>query len=171
MTDLAKFDYQLVVDTLVKLGNQLNKPSYRFLKGDVVAMAIEKATGGLLEYVDAEGYDSVDTVTGEKYELKSVANMFSAKGTIIGRVSLANTNKETFEKTFDYLLCIQSDPEKFAIAQLTWEECYANHDSISGQFNLKKGVQVQRWISHNQTKVRNLKPVTINLKQILRSVL
>ena len=74
---LQSYDYQPVVDMLVKLGNQLNRPNYRFLKGDVIAMAIEKATHGRLKYEDAVGYDSVDKVNGLKYEIKSVTKAFS----------------------------------------------------------------------------------------------
>ena len=125
MSFLNDVNYQQVVDTLNKLGNQLNKPAYRFLKGEIIALALEKATGGRLEYVDEEGYDNIDIETGLKYELKSTFSMF-ADDTITGRVSLSNTNKDSFKKTFDYLLCIQTDPKNFAIAQLTWDECNNN---------------------------------------------
>ena len=122
MNFLEDVDYQPVVDALVRLGDQLNKPAYRFLKGETIALALEKVTQGRLKYVDEEGYDSIDVVTGKKFELKSVFSMFSKKDTITGRVSVANTNKETLEETFDYLLCIQTNPKKFAIAQLDWNE-------------------------------------------------
>ncbi len=103
MSFLKTVNYQPVVDMLDRLGNQLNKPSYRFLKGEVIGLALEKATNGRLLYVDEEGYDSIDTITGVKYELKSTFSMFSNKDTITGRVSLSNTNKGSFNKTFDFL--------------------------------------------------------------------
>ena len=165
-------NYQSVVDSLVKTGGQLNQPSYRFLKGDLIALAIEKATEGRLRYVDKEGYDSVDLQTGVKYELKSVANMFSAKGTISGRVSLANTNKKEFKNTFDYLLCIQSDPKKFAICCLTWEECFNNSTKLDGQFNLDKGVVVSNWICEvGDTKIPDLEQVDLNIRGLFEKVL
>ena len=120
MSFLKDVDYQPVVDCLIKLGKQLDKPSYRFLKGEVIALAIEKATGGRLKYVDDEGFDSIDIETDEKYEFKSAGSMFSFKQEkITGRVSISNTNKPELIKTFDYLLCIQTIPDRFAIAQLT----------------------------------------------------
>jgi hypothetical protein len=162
-----------MVDTLVRLGNQLNKPSYRFLKGDLIALSLEKCTEGRLLYVDEEGYDSVDVETGVKYELKSVANMFSAKNTISGRVSLANTNKSEFKQTFDYLLCIQTDPKKFAIAQLTWKECYDNCVKLDGQFNLNKHVPVSNWICETgDTYVKpDLNMVKLNPRDLFKEVL
>ena len=171
MNFLEDVDYQPVVDALVRLGDQLNKPAYRFLKGETIALALEKVTQGRLKYVDEEGYDSIDVVTGKKFELKSVFSMFSEKDTITGRVSVANTNKETLEETFDYLLCIQTNPKKFAIAQLDWNECKDNIKSISGQFNLTKGVPVKKWICKNSTVFNDLPPATLEVRKMLESVL
>jgi hypothetical protein len=171
MSFLIGINYQPVVDTLVKLGNQLNKPSYRFLKGEVIALALEKATGGRLQYVDEEGYDSIDLQTGTKYELKSIAEVFDSNGDIKGRVSLANTNKDTFNRTFDYLLCIQTDPARFAIGQLTWDECNNNYETKSGQFNLKRGVPVSTWICKDSTTHNPLSPVKLDVRKLLESVL
>lgn len=167
---LKGVDYQPVVDALVRLGNQLNKPAYRFLKGETIGLALEKVTDGRLKYVDEEGYDSIDTETGKKYELKSVFNMFSKKDTITGRVSVANTNKETLEKTFDYLLCIQTNPKEFAIAQLEWDECENNIESISGQFNLIRGVPVKEWICKDATIFNDLPPAKLEVRKMLESV-
>ena len=171
MSFLKDVDYQPVVDCLVKLGGQLNKPSYRFLKGEVLALSLEKVTGGRLKYVDQEGYDSIDLETNTKYEFKSVADMFSPKNTITGRVSLQNTNKSTFNQSFDYLLCIQSAPHRFAIAQLTWDECNKNLETKSGQFNLKPGLPVVNWICKDSTVVNNLQPITLDVRKLLESIL
>ena len=76
MNFLEDVDYQPVVDALVRLGDQLNKPAYRFLKGETIALALEKVTQGRLKYVDEEGYDSIDVVTGKKFE--SLNLMFEA---------------------------------------------------------------------------------------------
>jgi hypothetical protein len=171
MSFLKDVNYQPVVDCLTKLGNQLNKPAYRFLKGEVIALALEKATDGRLKYVDQEGYDGVDMETGIKYEYKSTADMFSAADTVTGRVSISNTNKDTMTQTFDYLLCIQSTPAKFAIAQLTWEECYNNYEVKNGQFNLVKGLPVTNWICKNSTVVQDLQPVKLEVRKLLESIL
>ena len=171
MSFLKKIDYQPVVDCLVKLGNQLNKPSYRFLKGEVIALALEKVTDGRLQYVDEEGYDSVDLETGTKYEFKSTADMFTGD-TITGRVSLSNTNKDTFAKTFDFLLCVQTTPSKFSISQMTWDECNKNHNKNSkGQFNLNKGIKVTNWICKDSTTVKACSPVTLDVRKLLESIL
>ncbi len=173
MSFLETIDYQPVVDCLTKLGKQLGKPSYRFLKGEVVALALEKATGGRLKYVDEEGYDSIDLNTGMKYEFKSTANMFSSSfDKITGRVSISNTNKDSLSQTFDYLLCVQSTPAKFAIAQLSWDECSKNHNKVkNGQFNLNYGLPVTHWICKNSTSVNKFNPVKLDVRKLLESVL
>jgi hypothetical protein len=173
MSFLDTIDYQPVVDCLTKLGKQLDKPSYRFLKGEIVALALEKVTAGRLKYVDEEGYDSIDIETGFKYEFKSTANMFSSSfDKITGRVSISNTNKDTLSQTFDYLLCIQSTPSKFAIAQLSWHECSTNYNKEKiGQFNLNYGLPVNHWICKNSTIVNTFKPVKLDVRKLLESVL
>ena len=171
MIFLKTVNYQPMVDTLDRLGNQLNKPSYRFLKGEVIGLALEKITAGRIQYVDEEGYDSVDTVTGIKYELKSTASMFSLKDTITGRVSLSNTNKGIFSRTFDFLLCIQTNPKNFAIAQLSWDECSANHKIKDGQVDLLKGIPVTNWICKDKTQFNNLPLSKIEVRKLLESIL
>ena len=173
MSFLKSVDYQPVVDCLSKLGKQLDKPSYRFLKGEIIALSLEKATGGRLKYVDSEGYDSIDLENDAKYEFKSTANMFSFKeNKITGRVSISNTNKDAFVQTFDYLLCIQSSPAKFAIAQLTWDECNKNHNKTkNGQFNLNYGLPVTEWICKDSTRAYSLQPVKLEVRKLLESIL
>jgi len=171
MNFLRTVNYQSMVDTLDRLGNQLNKPSYRFLKGEVIGLALEKATKGRVLYVDEEGYDSIDTVTGIKYELKSTASMFSSKDTITGRVSLSNTNKGVFSKTFDFLLCIQTDPQRFAIAELSWDDCNKNHKIKDGQVDLIKGIPVTNWICKDSTQFNNLPLTKIEVRKLLESII
>lgn len=172
--NLSSYDYQCVVDMLVKLGDQLNTKNYRFLKGDVIAMAIEKATNGQLKYEDAVGYDSVDQIDGIKYEIKSVHKAFSKKDKISGKINLSNTYKvenPKFEKTFDYLLVVQSDPKNFAIAIFDWETCKKNSYFMSGQFNLKTGLSVKNWVCKDNTEFRYLEPVKLNIRKLLETVL
>lgn len=171
MSFLKSIDYQPIVDMLDRLGNQLNKPSYRFLKGEIIGLALEKASNGRILYVDEEGYDSIDIVTGIKYELKSTASMFSSNDTITGRVSLSNTNKGTFTRTFDFLLCIQTNPMDFAIAQLSWDECNKNHQIKDGQVDLTKGIAVTDWICKDNTKFNNLPLARIDVRKLLESIL
>lgn len=171
MSFLQNTNYQPVVDALSRLGDQLNKPSLRFLKGEVIALALEQASNGRLKYVDKEGYDCVDTVTGDKYELKSVANMFS-DDKVTGRVSVSNSKKSTLNQTFDYLLCIQSDPTKFAVAQLTWNEVSPNLVPSGGQFNLQKGVPINTWICQpGTTNYQKLPQTQLNIRKLLESVI
>ena len=170
MDFLTAIDYQPVVDALVRLGDQLNRPSYRFLKGEIVALALQKVTDNRLRYVDEEGYDSIDLETGLKYELKSTFNMFS-NDKISGRVTLSNTNKDTFNSTFDHLLCIQTDPTRFAIAQLSFDECLQNCETSNGQFNLKRGVQVTKWICKDRTKFNDLPLTKLEVRRLLENVL
>jgi hypothetical protein len=171
MSFLQGIDYQPTVDALIKLADQLNTPSRRFLKGELVTIALEEVTNGRLKFVDKEGYDCIDTVTNEKYEVKSVADMFKGDK-ITGRVSVSNSKKATLEKTFDYLLCVQSDPNKFAIAQLTWDEVEPNLVNKGGQFDLAKDIPVNTWITKvGDTEYRDLPPVKLDVRKLLESVL
>lgn len=167
--DLSQYDYQFLADTMNKIGNQFNKPAYRFLKGECIGYAMEKVTGGRLRYVDQEGYDSIDDVTGLKYEYKSTYSMFE-NDLVTGRVTLANTNKGAFARTFDYLLCIQTNPNAIAIAQLTWDECNSNHKTVSGQFNLTHKVPVTNWVCKNNTTNKNLPLVDIKFDKMWESI-
>lgn len=171
---MSSYDYQCVVDMLIKLGDQLNKKNYRFLKGDLIAMALEKATNGRLKYEDAIGYDSVDQIDGTKYEIKSVYRAFSKKNKISGKINLSNTYKvenPKFEKTFDYLLVVQSNPKDFAIAAFDWKTCKTNSYFMSGQFNLKTGIDVQKWVCKNNTKFTYMEPVKLDIRKLLETVL
>ena len=172
--DLSEYDYQCVVDMLTRLGNQLNKPNYRFLKGDVIAYAIEKATDGRLRYEDATGYDSIDQITGLKYEIKSVTKAFSKTNQISGKINLCNTYKTRnpkFTKTFDYLLCVQSDPKTFSIAEFDWETCNNNKYFMDGQFNLNRKLLVQKWICKDKTIVNNIAEVRLDIRKMLENLL
>lgn len=169
--DLSHFDYQCIVDALLKTGDQLNEQSLRFLKGKVVTIGIEKATGGRVEYVDKKGYDNVDKVTGIKYEVKSLTKMFNDFGALSTDVILCNTQGDVkFTKTFDYLLCVQSDPREFAIAQFDWQTCYDNHFHSEGQFKLRRGLSVTKWICRDKTRVKQLEPVPLNIKKMLEDL-
>jgi hypothetical protein len=168
--DLCLYDYQIVVDALLRAGKQLNKRSLRFIKSDVIGEAFERATNGRLKYVDDVGYDSIDMLTGLKYEIKSEAKMFNSNGTFRPDVTLCNTyntKNVSFTKTFDFLLCVDTFLPQFAVAELDWQTCYDNHFKIEGQFRMKKTTPIKRWISKDKTRIRDITPVDLDLKKFL----
>ena len=69
------------------------------------------------------------------------------------------------------MLCIQSNPKKFAIAQLSWDDCYCNHTAINGQFNLNRGVPVKTWISKKDTKFLELNQEKLDIRSLIEKVL
>ena len=176
MSDFCNYNYQIVVDSLIKVGTQLNKPSLRGLKGDLISLAIEIATDRRLNYVDQIGYDSVDTVTGLRYEFKSQKRFFTPDGYTAVATNLRNTRRKKnanliLNKTFDYLFCIQTDPKNFAIAQFDWQTCYDNHFYQDGQLNMIRGMQVPVWICKNSTVVRKIPEVKINIRKMLEDII
>ena len=176
MSDFCNYDYQIVVDALIKVGHQLNKPNLRGMKGDLISIAIEVATNRRLTYVDQLGYDSIDTVTGLKYEFKSQRKFFDSDGHTSVATNLRNTRRKrnsdlVFNKTFDYLFCIQTDPKNFAIAQFDWQTCYDNHYYQDGQFNMTKGMLVPTWICKGNTVVKNLPEVKIDMRKMLEDII
>jgi hypothetical protein len=168
--DLSQYDYQIVVDALLRAGKQLDKRSLRFIKSDVIGEGFERATNGRLKYVDGVGYDSIDVLTGLKYEIKSQKKMFNKDGTFRPDVVLCNTFriKDTqFTKTFDFLLCVDTHLPQFSIAEMDWQTCYDNHFKIEGQYRMKRSTPIQKWISKDKTIIKNLPSVDLDIKKFL----
>ena len=130
-----KENWQCMLDTLEAVGDQLNKPAYRFLKGELICCAIEEATG--LEYVDEVGYDLIDS-EGIRYECRSQISTFyktkdcTKKGVILKNMLSGETNINA-ELGFDYLILVQSDVEDFRVAVVDRSVCDSNSFQVDGQ--------------------------------------
>lgn len=173
--DLANCDYQCVVDTLQRMGDQFNKRSRRFHKSDIICESIEAASGGRLKYVDEIGYDSIDQITDLKYEIKSEERMFTPDGKTLKPIVLRNTlnRKEILpiDKTFDYLFVIETNLRDFAIAEFDWKTCFDNHYYEDGRFKMKAGLEVKKWICKDRTRVRNVPVVTLDFKKFFEPII
>ena len=101
-----KENWQCMLDTLEAVGDQLNKPAYRFIKGELICCAVEEATS--INYVDEVGYDLVDS-EGIRYECRSQINAFyktkdcTRKGIVLKNM-LSGENNINTELGFDYLI-------------------------------------------------------------------
>jgi len=161
-----KENWQCMLDTLEAVGDQLNKPAYRFLKGELICCAIEEATG--MEYVDEVGYDLVDS-EGIRYECRSQISTFyktkdcTKKGVILKNMLSGETNINA-ELGFDYLILVQSDVEDFRVAVVDRSECDSNSFQVDGQVRLNS-IPVKHWvIGKGDLSTRNVDSIKLDLK-------
>lgn len=166
--DFSNYDYQPVVDTIMRMGNQFNERSDRFIKGRIITDAIQRATNGRLKFINKVGYDSVDESTKVKYEIRSLHDMFTDHWRLKNPLNLKNTlGNPKIEKTFDFLWAVQTDPRNFAIAEFDWQTCYDNHYYEGGQFKMKSDVDVVKWISRRNTRMKNIEQITLDIDKFL----
>ncbi len=156
--------WQCMLDTIEAVGDQLNKPTYRFLKGELVCCAVEEATG--MEYVDEVGYDLVDS-DGTTYECRSMTSLFyktkdcTKKGIVLKNMFSTQGNAGL---GFDYLLLVQTDINDFRVAVIDRSVCDNNSYQIDGQVRLDS-VPVEHWvISKGELSARNVDSIKLDLK-------
>ncbi len=126
---MSNWNWQLFFQAACNLGDQLNETTWRFLKAETLAIALEMSSGGEAKYVDDTGYDLV--IGDVKIEVKTVGNLTQrafTKSLDTSTLRIKNTMGMTqkFEKTFDYLVVANSEPPYLA-ALTTWEEVYRGH--------------------------------------------
>lgn len=93
------------------IGNDLNGRKYRFIKSDLLEMAVEAYGKGAIKWIDGEGWDH--ELDGRvKLEMKhSTGALYTATGRLkshVKEIKMQNTQgggkTRTLEDTFDYLL-------------------------------------------------------------------
>lgn len=122
---ISCWNWKSFFQSACNLGGQFNDRTWRFLKAEVLAIALEAASNGEGKYVDAPGYDLV--INDVKIEIKTQEQAFTKK-LDTKRIRMKNTmgENQTFEKTFDYLIVANSEPPYLA-ALTPWTEVYAGH--------------------------------------------
>ena len=98
------------------IGDDLNSRKNRFDKADLIEFAFSEATGGILEWVDEEGWDLGCKKTARKFEVKSQKYcLFTPRGNKkknTSEIKLTNTlqqaEKKKLNNTADYLILIDS---------------------------------------------------------------
>ena len=162
-----KENWQCVLDTIEAVGDQLNKPTYRFLKGELICCAVEEATG--MEYVDEVGYDLVDSENMHSYEVRSMTSAFYKRGEftkkgIILKNMLSSKTVGNAGLGFDYLLLVQTEVDDFRVAIIPREVCDNNSHQIHGQVRLDS-IPVEHWvISKGELSARNVDSIKLDLK-------
>jgi len=107
------------------LGTQFNQPSWRMMKGEVICVALEEISNNSSKYEDEIGYDL--EYMGYKIEVKTERRIIK-KNLDTKSIQLKNTRGviQNFNKTFDYLLIINTE-EPYIAALATWDEVYKKH--------------------------------------------
>ena len=132
---MQSWDWNFVFKSIYDLGYCLDDETWRFTKGEVVSMALEKGSNGKWRYADQRGYDlEYDGRTREKssvrVEVKSVRQIFlresfsEQRHTLKNEIQLKNTRGDNqiqnWNQDFDYLLLVQTDPP-FIASVVPWE--------------------------------------------------
>jgi len=142
ITGISSWDWNLFFEVCNHLGSQFNQPSWRMMKGEVVCMALEEISNNSCKYVDEIGYDL--EYMGYKIEVKTEKNIIK-KNLNTKSIQLKNTRGvvQNFNKTFDYLLIINTE-QPYVAALATWEEVNKKHEL--------KGDQIQCVIESENLK-------------------
>jgi hypothetical protein len=94
--------------------------------------------------------------------------MFTDHWRLKNPLNLKNTlGNPKIGKTFDFLWAVQTDPRNFAIAEFDWQTCYDNHYYEGGQFKMKSDVDVVKWISRRNTRMKNIEQITLDIDKFL----
>lgn len=122
---MSKWDWITFFQSASNLGKQFNDRTWRFLKAEVLGIALEMASNGDAVYVDAPGYDL--TVGDVKIEIKTQERAFT-KNLDTASIRMKNTmgENQSFDKTFDYLVVANSEPP-YVAALAPWNEVYSGH--------------------------------------------
>ena len=96
---MSNWNWKIFFQAACNLGDQFNDRTWRFLKAEVLAIAMESASGGSAEYVDDLGYDLI--MDGVKIEVKTQEVAF-CKTLDTRSIRMKNTrgDAQRFEKTF-----------------------------------------------------------------------
>ena len=129
---IQSWEWNFVFKSIYDLGYCLDDETWRFTKGEVVSMALEKGSNGKWRYADQRGYD-LEHRTREKsvrVEVKSMRQIFlresnsEQRHTLKNKIQLKNTRGDNqiqnWNQDFDYLLLVQTDPP-FIASIVPWE--------------------------------------------------
>jgi len=152
----SSVNWDLYFTMIQHVGNELNSPKLRFDKSDLFEQAIDRFSGGEIQWADQRGYDHIITSCGIKLEMKySTGCLYGSrdgkaglgkKRPFVGGLRLTNTlgggRTRTSKRTYDYLLI--SDVR--AIALVSYEQIsnliVANDDSMQLPNNVLASINV-----------------------------
>ena len=144
------------------MGDDLNDRKSRFDKADLLEQALSRATGKQLEWVDRIGYDLIDSITGEKYEVKSQKGCLytgkKLKKASTSKIKLKNTLQRGLEKKIeaiaDWLIIIDTKNYSMGIIDYkTVVDFYTTElpDGFECQIPTKKLFFIQEIIALNES--------------------
>ena len=126
---MQSWDWNFVFKSIYDLGYCLDDETWRFTKGEVVSMALEKGSNGKWRYADQRGYDLEHKIREKsvRVEVKSMRQVFlrgEQRHTRKNKIQLKNTRGDNqiqnWNQAFDYLLLVQTDPP-FIASVVPWE--------------------------------------------------
>lgn len=119
------------------LGNSLDGPKYRFIKSDLLELAIEVFAGNAIKWVNGEGCDHIldNTIRIEmKHHKKSLYTAGGRPKKYVGPVRMQNTlgggETRTLHDTFDYLLITDQNSAAVVSHQIVRRSTRATSDAI-----------------------------------------
>ena len=136
ISSMKKWNWDFIFACMKDIETEMDSPTWRFLKSEVLSRAIVKGSNGDLTYVDQVGYDFVFQ-NEIRIEYKSEKKVFNKNGST-KKLKLKNTqgNAQQLTQTFDYLLIIQTKPP-YRASVVTFENVSENIEVVSD------GIKVQ----------------------------
>ena len=133
---MKKWDWNFVFAAERDIQTEMDDPTWRFIKSEVISRAIQVASRGEAVYVDEVGHDFLlnDEV---RIELKRDKKAFNKSGDTKW-LQLKNTRADAQQltRTFDYLLIVQSTPP-FRASIATFDDVNQNIRVTNDQIQAK----------------------------------
>ena len=143
-TMIDSWRWDLVFHSIHSVGYSLDGETWRMTKGEVVSMALERASNGNVRYADRRGFD-LTTREGVRIEVKSQKQIFlkdwrgQPRDILKNQIQLKNTRgkrqQQNWRQSFDYLLLIQTVPP-FIASIVPWEVVDENVEMAGDQVKI-----------------------------------
>jgi|GEM_PF-4776141 len=133
---IYQFDYNGFFSMIEKMGDDLNTPSLRFLKGRAIEIGLCQATDFRLIHIDTTGCDLQDSKTKEDFESKSQKYcLYTRTGKLKRKTStikLTNTLQKGQNKSLkcssDWLIITDTGSElSYSMAIISYKEVVDNY--------------------------------------------
>ena len=145
-TMIDSWRWDLVFHSIHSVGYSLDGETWRMTKGEVVSMALERASNGNVRNADRRGFD-LTTREGVRIEVKSQKQIFlkdwrgQPRDILKNQIQLKNTRgkrqQQNWKQTFDYLLLVQTVPP-FIASIVPWEVVNDNVEMAGDQIKIER---------------------------------
>ena len=133
---MKKWKWDFIFSCMKDIETEMNSPTWRFLKSEVLSRAIVEGSNGDMTFVDEVGYDFLFR-DDQRIEYKSQKKAFNMNGDT-AKLKLKNTQNDAQEltRTFDFLLIIQTE-EPYRASLVSFDDTAVNTEIV------RDGIKIQ----------------------------